>query len=50
MKVIKKKLTKARNNTDSDKEYQYKPVNEAEDIDDAPFNHIWIKKINCGKY
>ena len=32
MKVIKKRLTKARNNTDSNQEYQYDPINEVNDF------------------
>ena len=32
IKVIKKKLTKARNNTDSNQEYQYDPINEVNDF------------------
>ena len=32
IKVIKKKLNKARNNTDSNQEYQYDPINEVNDF------------------
>ena len=40
MKVIKKRLTKARNNTNSNQEYQYDPINEIND-----FFYMDFKKV-----
>ena len=47
MKVIKKKLTKARSNTDSNQEYQYEPISEVNDFFYMDFKKYVFK--NRGK-
>ena len=44
MRVIKKKLTKARSNTDSNQEYQYEPINEVNEFFYMDFKKYVFKK------